>query len=208
MKVRFHTPHIDGEGCATPKPPELTAAIAALDGKVMGVLEGAARLKASVRGFGGEEIHRGWIGVRIGHEIIPGVRQFEYRAIYFDEVGESSVTLERRMAFDRLGCTFAVAGPLGGVHYRGSWSRASDIPPRIETGCVEIHYRTKPHKYAYARSDCWLIGGTCYYDGSSMYVEEVYTPLFHRCNDSRDFEPLWRKLESEYRARFEKEGDE
>jgi hypothetical protein len=112
------------------------------------------------------------------------------------------------MAADRKGVTLAVFGPLGGVHYRGWWDLSSDIPPRIERGGLELHYRTQPHKHASARTGCWLIGGTCYHDGSSLYGDEVYTPLFHRCNEAADFEPMWRKLESEYRERFEKECEE
>lgn len=80
--------------------------------------------------------------------------------------------------------TWSVVGPLGGVHI---WaSVAPEIPGfyREERfyGGIEVHWRNphydgwhdpeKPH-----HDDCWLTGGPCWHDGSSLYFSEHLEPM-------------------------------
>jgi hypothetical protein len=74
---------------------------------------------------------------------------------------------------------WAVVGPAGGVHI---WamptpeSRSAVFPGKFYGG-VEVHYRTEPGPGYSHNKDCWLLGGPCYHDGSSLYFSERIEPM-------------------------------
>ena len=115
--------------------------------------------------------------------------------------------LERRMMLNRHKWNFAVIGKRGAVHF---WRRAPKCDEtyfsELNDVCsgVEQHSRTplydgnKPADH----ERCWMTEGPCWHDGSSLYSEDVYMPLWFSCNLDGDYEPLWRKLEAEYQRRF------
>lgn len=102
--------------------------------------------------------------------------------------------LERKSG-ERAGVKYwAVVGPLGGVH---AWHMVSDIH------CSGVEYHDKKPSEWHSRSNipphnCWLIGCECWHDGTSLYAEEMYTPMFEAQND----EPIYRQLERDYMRHF------
>ena len=63
------------------------------------------------------------------------------------------------------------------------------------SGGIEIHYRTPPE---YMKNDaptsinCWLIGGPCWHDGSSMQATEKWIPMWLR--NTNDHAVIFREL--------------
>jgi len=81
---------------------------------------------------------------------------------------------------------WAVVGDLGGVHF---WYQVSTFDGE-KYGGVEWHWR-KPTEDYHAENpdhnDCWIIGGPCWHDGTSLYAEEVYIPLVDHSSDDTIF---------------------
>lgn len=119
-------------------------------------------------------------------------------------------TLERRDESTAKRTILAVVGPKGAVHYWHQQREATYYDDRTRYGGVEVHWRQKP-EWASSdepdRDDCWLLGGPCWHDGSSLYAEEVAIPKWELCNDLDDMESFWLFLEREYRDRFEKDEE-
>lgn len=107
--------------------------------------------------------------------------------------------LRRVMTFNDLKLNFAVVGPRGGIHY---WTMTTVDKGWGRTGGIEMHSPVAMYSGQVTHGRCWLLGGDCWHDGSSLQATEYWNPLFDRCNVSMDFEPLWRSLEGEYRQRF------
>lgn len=107
--------------------------------------------------------------------------------------------LQRRMAVNPDRICLGVVDEVGGIHF---WTQLS----RSEICGIEQHGRKPLYDWSDPKvpdnNDCWLLGGPCWHDGSSLVAEEVYLPIYLRCNESGDFEPLWKKLEGEHRRRF------
>jgi len=76
-------------------------------------------------------------------------------------------------------------------------------------GGIEQHYRYPP---AYRKHDapdqihCWLLGGPCWHDGSSLQVEEVWAPLWKSLFP--DHIRMLELLEGEYYRLFVEVTDE
>lgn len=117
----------------------------------------------------------------------------------------NTITLERRDETNEKRTLLAVVGPLGAIHY---WHQQSaDKSPwmgRDKFGGVESHSRDG-HGVP-DQENCWLLEGPCWHDGSSLYADEVFIPLWERCTELDDMEPFWKRLENEYHSRFG--GDE
>jgi hypothetical protein len=70
------------------------------------------------------------------------------------------------------------------------------------SGGIGIHYRTPPD---YMKDDapscnpCWLIGGPCWHDGSSMQATEFWIPFW--LANRNDHERMFRALEKELNDR-------
>lgn len=76
---------------------------------------------------------------------------------------------------------FSAVCPQAGMHF---WVQDTDDAARRilgqrHFGGLEIHYR-KPTGYRQNEppdnEDCWLLGGPCWHDGSSLAAEEIWIP--------------------------------
>ena len=69
------------------------------------------------------------------------------------------------------------------------------------SGGIEIHYRQPPD---WLRDDlphksCWLLGGPCWHDGSSLQASEIWIPFW--LQDPHDHERMFREIERELEMR-------
>lgn len=77
-----------------------------------------------------------------------------------------------------------------------------------EASCgLEIHYAAG-HVPEYldgnapTNTDCWLIGGRCWHDGTSLYATESLWPMIESWLRIGDHEAIFRCLEREADERF------
>lgn len=99
-----------------------------------------------------------------------------------------------------------LVGPEGGVHFSVSMTKGYD------PSCgLEFHHSTRA-KYrrdeAPDHTQCWLIGGPCWHDGTSLYASETLWPMIEPMLRSGDHETIFRILEGEYDDRFKRLADE
>lgn len=91
---------------------------------------------------------------------------------------------------------YCVLGPKMGVDFH-----VSDLDRAYPIAGLESHYRECP-SYMEGKEpftqECWLHGGVCWGDGTSLYATEQLLPLF----DPKDIESFWPVLENEYRRRL------
>jgi hypothetical protein len=59
-----------------------------------------------------------------------------------------------------------------------------------------------------SHKDCWLIGGQCWHDGTSLYAEEHVWPVIGLCLQSGNHETAWEVLQREYERHFERDLSE
>ncbi|PZQ99178.1 MAG: hypothetical protein DI533_00270 [Cereibacter sphaeroides] len=76
---------------------------------------------------------------------------------------------------------WSVVGPLGGIHIWAASSPAGFDREEKYYGGVEVHSR-KPMYGATEPShqECWLLGGPCWHDGTSLYFSENIEPFLRR----------------------------
>lgn len=111
---------------------------------------------------------------------------------------------------NKHGHFWTLTGPLGGVHI---WARPVLGAPEKYVGGVEVHYphpvypwdsEDKPH-----HENCWLLGGPCWHDGTSLYFSERIAPMLGTAPfPYSTHEYLKAELLHWYRAKFQKEDDE
>jgi len=94
---------------------------------------------------------------------------------------------------------WAVIGPAGAVDFH---CNNVSIGHGIDwIGGIEEH-RREPDKYQVGKppdhTDCRLLEGNCWHDGSSLYASEVLIPILKQ----RGEDALWTQLEAEYRERL------
>ena len=76
-----------------------------------------------------------------------------------------------------------IKGEGGGVHI---WARRAPLDgwPTEWIGGVEVHHATCPDSSGWfkpdepSQSECWLLDGPCWHDGTSLYFRERIAPLF------------------------------
>lgn len=93
-------------------------------------------------------------------------------------------------------------GRMGALHLH-----ISEQPSGECYGGLEIHYRHPPDYMSNhaPHEKCWLIGGPCWHDGTSLYVTETVIPMWHQIKD-HDYWFKW--MEGEYVDRFLAAGEE
>ena len=96
-------------------------------------------------------------------------------------------------------------GPEGGIHLHVSIGD----PKYGDPSCgLEFHRASwsmrRPPEDAPSQTKCWLIGGPCWHDGTSMYASEHVWPLVKPLLRENNHEAIFRFLESEYDAHFGK----
>ena len=111
-------------------------------------------------------------------------------------------SVERRLILgERI--IFAVLSQGHAVHFhvRPDWKDHSR-----SWGGVEFHAPVEHSE----DGDCWLLGGPCEHDGSSLYASEVVIPMFHRCCEMRvpSYDMIWNQLESLMAERIEQSTQE
>lgn len=103
---------------------------------------------------------------------------------------------------------WSLVGPKGGINFHAN----VDPDNKYESSCgLEIHYRTPPdHMKNDAPGDvaCWLIGGACWHDGTSLYAIEHLWPMIEGYLRGGEHERIFRILEREYCERFEPRCEE
>jgi len=93
-------------------------------------------------------------------------------------------------------------GAKGALHLRISGPHVYDNRENWSAG-LETHHRQPPEYMADdapSHEKCWLIGGACWHDGTSLYAEEHYLPMWRIA--PHEHEKMFAELEREYRTRF------
>lgn len=108
----------------------------------------------------------------------------------------SAPALDRRIvALPRGGTRYCVLGSRMAVDFHFS-EYAGDV-----SAGLEMHYSERP-SYLGAQEPfseaCWLTGGRCWGDGTSLYATEYLYPLFNEMG----VEQFWPILEREWRRRY------
>lgn len=114
--------------------------------------------------------------------------------------------LRRVISHNNFKLNWAVVGERGGIHV---WTFAHDFT----SGGIEIHSRNPLWDgHEPQNGDCWLIGGKCHCDGSSLqYTERLRFDIGYEFSGSawpdRPLESLWLMLAYEYKSRFRAEAE-
>lgn len=94
---------------------------------------------------------------------------------------------------------WSLRGPRGGIHFHAS------LTPEYAPSCgLEFHRDFDPSGGADAAShkNCWLTGGKCWHNGTSLYASEHLWPMIKMYLDRGDHESTFRILEQEYNEHF------
>lgn len=93
-----------------------------------------------------------------------------------------------------------VVGPKGGIHFTAS------LTPGYEPSCgLEFHHSPLARyrcDEAPDHTNCFLIGGPCWHDGTSLYASETIWPAVEPMLRAGDHEAVFRILEREYDRHF------
>lgn len=68
---------------------------------------------------------------------------------------------------------------------------------------LECHYRSPPdymENDAPSHDECWVLKCPCWHDGTSLYAQEFFLPIWQI--SPNDHEAMFRLLEREYEKRF------
>ena len=135
------------------------------------------------------------------------------------------VSMERVMGEDRLTFDYSapsdksdrhiwsLVGPEGGVHI---WARRNDdeFAERFGArfiGGIEVHRRAPSEwqsDYPSSHDDCWLIGGPCWHDGTSLYFSERIGPFLNPRGNltEANHEFVRGEISDWYRSQFTSDG--
>jgi len=97
-----------------------------------------------------------------------------------------------------------VVGPLGAIDFHCTNIDAltrMGLPRRERVGGVEFHRPTPETYQDQVKPDhesCWILGGRCWHDGTSLWASEYWVPLLERDGERA----IWDALHVEYRRRF------
>lgn len=105
---------------------------------------------------------------------------------------------------DSMHFRFGVVGEHGAVELQFrvlTGDAIHELLDRVGAAGLEKHSRT-PFEYSDKskpdHADCWLIGGPCWHDGTSLWASEYWMPNFQRLGT----EWLWPRLEQQYADEF------
>jgi hypothetical protein len=89
---------------------------------------------------------------------------------------------------------YEIIGAHGACHLSIQPYRLSDGPIEHSAG-LEMHYR-RPPKYmndcAPSHAKCFLLEGPCWHDGTSLYAQEYFVPMFLRGDEDGIFSEMIR----------------
>jgi hypothetical protein len=120
-----------------------------------------------------------------------------------EQVPES---MRRIRTEDSYETRWMVVGPLGAVDFHctnmETLRRIRDSTGMRDlwrSGGVEYHHRAAPdYMKEQSHEHCWILGGPCWHDGTSLWASEHWIPLLEREGE----EAIWRELHATY-ARHE-----
>ena len=98
--------------------------------------------------------------------------------------------------------SWRLIGALGGIELHISGPHKYEGREEYSAG-LEMHYRAAPdYKAGDAPSHdhCWLLKCPCWHDGTSLYAQEHYVPLWFALRGDHD--AMFDHLQGEYRERF------
>ncbi len=100
---------------------------------------------------------------------------------------------------------WTVIGAKGAMHFHVTdlsedYERANGV--RWSAG-LETHSRMPLGDDAPSHEKCWLLGGPCWHDGTSLYAQEQIVPFWREEPDNH--ERMFQFLEREYYNRFRSE---
>lgn len=105
--------------------------------------------------------------------------------------------------------SWELVGPEGGVHFHVSTDE------KWGDSCgLEFHHTREAWKRRYGRDeaphhrDCPVLGEPCWHDGTSLYASEHVWPVVRPLLRSGDHEAIFRFLEGEYCAQFDRKGED
>jgi hypothetical protein len=101
---------------------------------------------------------------------------------------------------------WSVVGAAGGLHLH--ITEPKEDSQRRPHGGFEIH-RRKPYGDSHdapTHKDCWLVGGPCWHDGSSLWADEYWIPRWK--NDPQDHDGMFERLRVEYANQFMRTDDQ
>lgn len=80
---------------------------------------------------------------------------------------------------------WTLVGDKGGVHIWAQFSSDTVFGTKCYGGC-EVHFKTKPYEFypdEPQHEKCWLLGGPCWHDGSSLYFDKNIRPMVEAYED-------------------------
>lgn len=109
---------------------------------------------------------------------------------------EKLVRLTREDEYEKR---WIVVGKHGAIDFHCSHAHLEISRKYGVTGGVEYHHRA-PASYMgadYSCTDdhCWVLGGKCWFDGTSLWASEHWIPMLRSCGEDW----VWRELETTYR---------
>jgi hypothetical protein len=103
--------------------------------------------------------------------------------------------------FSSVRHNWSLRGPRGGINFHASITDNGDYDPSCG---LEFHRDFDPtngHQAAHHKN-CWLTGGKCWHEGTSLYASEHVWPYVKHCLRTGDHEAIFRFLEGEYNNHF------
>lgn len=126
-----------------------------------------------------------------------GADRSEIRMLVRDEhQTDKLVRLTREDDYEKR---WIVVGKHGAVDFHCTHSGSETSRKYGRVGGVEYHHR-RPTSYMgadYSCTDehCYVLGGKCWFDGTSLWASEHWIPMFEACGEDW----IWRELEATYR---------
>lgn len=100
--------------------------------------------------------------------------------------------------------TWQCVGAAGGVHFSATFYKDGEEP-----ACgLELHSRKPQGNDAPSQTNCWLIGGPCWHDGTSLYARETLWPQISAFLRAQDHEQVFDLLAYEAEKRLEGDQDD
>lgn len=98
--------------------------------------------------------------------------------------------------------SWSLRGPHGGISFHVSIQDNKDYDPSCG---LEFHRDFDPTngQQAAQHKNCWLTGGKCWHEGTSLYASEHVWPMVKCYLKEGNHEAVFRTLEYEYNQHFE-----
>lgn len=103
--------------------------------------------------------------------------------------------------FSSVRHNWSLRGPRGGINFHVSINDNRDYDPSCG---LEFHKDFDPTngQEAAHHKNCWLTGGKCWHNGTSLYASEYVWPYVEERLRMGEHEAVFRFLEREYNAHF------